>query len=472
MADLARAGQQIGTPTVYPRWLQPPRGVIATLGFVGVGLGIAYDQRVALVIVGIAAVVFLQSLGWKVLLPVLIGSTFVTRFRPELLGLNFLPEHVVLAACLVALLIGGRHTAVVAAATDRSVLLLGAFVAWSAVVSIVRSPQPTPSLQIVGWLALDWLLLVAVLASTDDPRTIARQGTRWLGGAATIAIALWVAASAGAISFGVQLESTVGAQGAYGLSYESNILAATLAVWAFVALTCPGIVPRRARNLIVVLAGMAIALSLTRAAVVGLAAGLLVWALMEGLLGWRVVVRMCAVTVGVIGLSYVVAPNVVAPIATKAGRLFDFGSGNGQLRVSEWKKSLGDISGADWLVGLGTNSYGQRHLDPTRPDLRIPAYLGNLPLQVVYDSGIVGAGLLCGAVVRVIPKTRRQAARALGLLTVYVACAVATSPFWFGTTWVLMAMAVLAWRRHVVAPLMEPPLTTADAKGDLLDQSR
>lgn len=424
-----------------------PGGVGAALGWAAAGVAVQASPTPA-VPVGVSAAVFLQSLGWRRLIGLLVGATFVTRLRFDVAGSGFRLEHFVLFCCVVALLFAGRQAALLEAARDRTSVLVGAFVAWNAAVSILNSPQPGESLLIVGWLALDWLMLAVLVSSTHDPRALARQGVMWAGAASVTAVTLWVVATAtGRVTFGVQRETLTGSLAAYGLSHEANILASTLAVWVFVALTASGWLSTRARFLVAALGMAGMAVSLTRAASVGLLAGLAVWGVVSGRTGRRVAVRTTAAAAAAVVAVVLVAPGVAAPLRTKAGELVNFDTGTGKGRLDSWGSAVGDLDGAVWLVGLGTNSYGQRHLDPTRPDEPIPGYLGNLPLQVLYDSGLVGVVLLGGALVTVVPRQRARAARALGLVTLYVVCAVATSPVWFGTTWVILAITVVDRRR-------------------------
>jgi hypothetical protein len=154
--------------------------------------------------------------------------------------------------------------------------------------------------------------------------------------------------------------------------------------------------------------------------------------------------------VGVLGFFFFI-PRLAHPVAARASTLLDFRSGTGQYRATVAAIAIGDLHGLAWVTGLGTNSFGQRHLDPSLVDKPTPGYLGILPLQVVYDSGLVGAVLLGTAVLTLIPKNPRRAARSVGVLVVYVACGSATSPLWFGFTWILFGVAVAVRRQRGAA---------------------
>jgi O-antigen ligase len=320
-------------------------------------------------------------------------------------------------------------------------MLLGLFIAWATAISFLRAPDPSASLAIAGWLALDWLILVFALAAVDDAQTFERVGSAAAVGAAIVAIALWLLSSAGFIDFGTQQETLTGAPAAYGLSFEANILASTLAIWLFLILT--GSRSIRFRGIALCLLGTALVLSLTRAAIIGLLLGLAVWAVLEGKVARRQVLRgLVAAAVAIAALS-VFAPRVVAPFTTKLEAAASFHSGTGQLRVESWTSALGDIHGSgDAMLGLGLNTFGQRHLDPTAPELDRNYYLGNLPLEIFYDTGLVGVLLLAAAIATMRPLRRERPGRAVGLIIIFVVCSIATSTFWFGSTWLLIAMAL------------------------------
>ncbi len=444
------------SPIVRPRLPRGVRWAGCLVAACVVGAVLAASPGAAVVLLGAAGAFALVPLGHRRLLMILIGASFVTLFRFQILGVHLRTEHLVLMVCLCAMVLGGRGPALAAAAGDRTVVLFGVFVLWSAIVSVLQAEQVTESLQIVGWLGLNWLLLVVLVGSGQDASTIARWGTLWAGAAAGLAIALWVLWKVAGTRLGVAAESLTGATAATGLSFEANLLGSTLALWGFLALTGVRSIADRTRSLVLVLCTVGIALSLTRAAMAGVAAGLVVWATLSGRQARRRIFRFAGVAVLAVAALVTTAPSVARPLSAKAHELLDFGSGTGKTRADSWKTALGDLRGSDLLFGLGVNSFGQRHLEPTLPDNPQPAYLANLPLQILYDDGIVGVILVASLVWSIRPK-RGIDGRALGLLTVYLACAIATSPFWFATTWIFVGMAVIHRRS---------PSGTHDSPGD------
>jgi hypothetical protein len=439
---------------------------LAGLGFgVVLGWAVVAQPKLAVMLLALGACLAAQAIGVRRLVLILIVTTFVTRFRIVLGGFHFMPEHVVLLIALISLAMSMRLDRVWAVLRSPTVLLLGLFIVWGGAVSFMRAPERTSSLAIVGWLALDWLILVLAMAAIEDSSKIERVGAAAAVGAAAIAIVLWGLSSAGMIAFGTQLEPLTHAQAAYGLSFEANILASTMAIWLFLILT--GARSARFRVIAFALLGTALVLSLTRAAIIGLVLGLVVWALLEGKVATGRVLRSLAAAAVAIAVLSVLAPSVTAPFTKKIADAATFSSGTGQLRAQSWSTAVGDIHGAgDALLGLGMNTFGQRHLDPTVPELDRGYYLGNLPLEIFYDTGFVGVLLIVAAIATMRPLRREHPGRAVGLIVIYVICSITTSAFWFGSTWLLIAMAL--HRRHSRQPAREPRVQSRPA-GALAD---
>jgi O-Antigen ligase len=415
---------------------------LAGLGFgVALGWAVVAQPKLAVMLLALGACFAVQAIGVRRLVLILIVTTFVTRFRIVVGGFHFMPEHVVLLVALTSLAMSMRLDRVWAVLRSPTVLLLGLFIVWGGAVSFMRAPERASSLAIVGWLALDWLILVLVMAAIEDSAKIERVGAAAAVGAAAVAIVLWALSSASLIAFGTQHETLTGAPAAYGLSFEANILASTMAIWLFLILT--GARSTRFRVLAFGLLGTALVLSLTRAAIIGLVLGLVVWALLEGKVATGRVLRTLAAAAVAIAVLSVVAPSVTSPFTKKLADAGAFNSGTGRFRVESWTTALDDIHGStDALVGLGMNTFGQRHRDPTAPELERASYLGNLPLEIFYDTGLIGVILLAGAVISMRPLRRKRPGRAVGLIVIFVVCSIATSTFWFGSTWLLIAMAL------------------------------
>ena len=377
----------------------------------------------------------------RILAPLLVASLFVTRWRFQLAGRHFLPEHVIVLALIGALLAEGKAKTLRAIATDRTLLVLAAFIGWGAFVTLFQAPKVGESFGIVGWLAFDWLILVALVACFADAADLERLGVIFATVLGALAVTIGIASSLGITHLGTQAGFFGEARPVYAVSYEANILASTMAVWAFIALSSPHPRVRSIARFCVPLAVGAIAFSLTRAVFIGFALGILAWGLAGGRQAARTVGKVAAVTLVAGLLALVVVPGVVAPVKDRMSHVFDVQSGTGESRTETAKHALSDLAGPQAVVGLGTNTYGQRHEEPTLPGHE--GYLQILPLQILYDGGVIGAGILVLALATVKPFSRPGRARAIGVLVIYATAATATSPFWLGSSWMLIALAVI-----------------------------
>jgi hypothetical protein len=319
-------------------------------------------------------------------------------------------------------------------------MLLAMFIVWQAMVSLLQAPQPAKSLPIVGWLALDWVMLIAVLATVQDSVQLERLTARFNVSLAMIAVLLWLAYVGAGSVLGTQGGYNSGGRAVFALSWEANVLASTLAVWGFVGLSSRDASVQRLARIGAPLAIAAIAVSYTRSAVIGLALGLIVWTASGDHLAARKVIRLAAMTLGaVVVLGFV--HQVATPVEKRFAKLLALNSGTAAFRMDSARTASNDLKGIDLVVGRGAESFGQLHSDPTRPGQ--PRYIGELPVQILYDSGLIGFVLLAAALASLRPFARKHTGRALGLLVVYLVAATATSPFWFGWTWILIGLAVM-----------------------------
>lgn len=428
---------------VGPRLTEWTVAVAAVLCAAALGGALAVETTLAVPLLAVGALLTVQVLGWRGLVVAMIAATFVTRYRIAVFGINFRPEHFFAVALGISLILHGKTAALARAASDRTALLLSAFIVWQVFVSLLRSPDPAASLTIVGWLALDWIILVVCLAAISSPERLQRVGVALAVASSAIALGFWTASLLHVSDAGTQITGFGAARSAYGLSWEANILASTIALWTFVGLSAKRRTVQRLATRYLPLLALALAATFTRAAALGLAGGLLIWAVFSGQIARHRAARVgVVIAVGAAALS-LSAASVVSPIAAKLGTAFEVDQGNGAYRLNVAEQALADMRPTDYLTGLGTSSFSQRHTDYSRPGQDIPGYLGALPLQVLYDSGIIGVGLLSLVVASLRPFRRPDRGRSLGLLTVYLVCATATSPFWFGTTWLLVALGVL-----------------------------
>jgi hypothetical protein len=414
------------------------------------GLVCAESVRIGLALGGAAAlgaVGFLCATdsGIRVLAVALVASTFVTRFKFAAGGVHFRPEDFLALAGLVAVVsrTGSGNSTVRHALSHSTVRYLGLYVLWSVLGSLLFSPSALSSLKICGWLVLDLIILVVVVTAFSS-EAIEDTATKCAVFAFIAAGVLYVVGTH--IGFGVQLaqSTSYGTKSAYGLSYEANILGSTAAIWVFLGVTRGNtrLISDRWRTLLVATGLVALILSYTRAAVAGLVLALLVWAMVAGYGATTTLVRRLGAFLVLIAIVLALVPSVGGPVYKKLSQVTNLASPTGVTRVGTTKKALSDLDHGGWLFGLGLNSYGQRHLDPTRPNQDIAGYIGAFPIEVLYDGGVIGLGLLVAALLATKPWRSRRPARAAGALVVFLVGSLATSPFWLGSTWVLIALAI------------------------------
>jgi hypothetical protein len=315
--------------------------------------------------------------------------------------------------------------------------------------SLLYSPDRADSLRMVFWTGLSMAggLLAFLLLFGADPQ----RGSAWLRltaaghGAVGIIVAVSFFVLGPVILAGS--DPVPGMAGKiYGLSWEANIFASLLAALSFFAIEEFRARPRPSSATLVAVVLLGIAVALTRGAYLGLAAGLALYLVvvlyrMRRPLGLLI---PATVVVAATALGFLVAPALLAdrigpfqpPIDLTApgwGRSFAVGSDllpalpghplAGVLRVDSVPPAgppqpptppiippvindtlqfrLDRIPQAieDWrqnpIIGVGSNSFGQRHLDPTQ--IRVPDHIAILAVAALYESGLVGAaGLTIG----------------------------------------------------------------------------
>jgi hypothetical protein len=447
----------MGSPPVE-RPVRPSARAVAILGVIALSAGCLVAIAPSLAFVATLALIacaLAMCLSLRLLSRLLVVASFLSRFRfPE--PVSLLLEH---GMALVALPAAMRNRNFRKALSAPPVVLFALFIAWNAIISLVRSPDPGLSLRIVVWLSIDLVIVVVLLVAQDAGENPIETGKRAAGWVAAAGLVIWLLSQSGALSFGVQPDPVTGAQALYATAFEANIFGSLMAMWLFVMLSSKRPSTRAGRRQWwrwSALIAAALLLSLCRAAILALLVGLVVWQILlpASVERRRALGRLVAA--GLVGFIAVMAIPGMGPVRDRLGELTDLSSGTGLQRVENWKTAIRDLDAGNALMGLGTNSFGQRHLEPTLPAKPTPAYLGNLPLQVFYDSGLVGVLLIVGVLVTALPRARRSRARSLGLFAVFLVASLGTSSFWFATTWIFLARGVYVRRREVESTTTQP----------------
>jgi O-antigen ligase len=387
-----------------------------------------------------------------VVVTILVLSAFASRVSLDVAGLHTRPEHLASIVLLLAILIRGRGGDFLRQGFRAPSVYLFLYVVYSTFISILFSESFFQSASVLSWLFLDWVLLTSLLAANPS-RNVIYNALAWGSGlAATLALVEWVAFATTGQSFGVQRSLGELSPAAFGLSYEANILAGALVLSALALFSAPPQYIRRWHTLAGVLALAALPVTQTRAAVLGVAVGFIVLLVFSrDRISRRRVRRTMAAAAG-IAVVILMANWQTWNLLGKFVGIVDFSSGTGAYRLNIQRMALNDMQGMrSWVFGLGSNSFSQRHLDPSRPGQGIEAYLANLPLQIIYDTGIIGLCLILLLIAALLHRSRFSGS-SLALMAAFAIVASATSPFWFATTWIFVALAVLPRDPDPVAP--------------------
>jgi len=317
-------------------------------------------------------------------------------------------------------------------------------------------------------ITLDLIVLyVALVGSLSSPERLIGAVRLWLGVAAVeavvgaLAFALYLGRHAAVP--GMQLEPVTGAPMVYGTLYEADIFGSYMSAAFLIALalaTDETVRHKTPLYIVCALGALGLLLSGARSAwgatVLGAVLLLALLRLGRGGRRTRLALRftggLVAVAV-VVGVGLAFAPSSVThALWARAQGLLNFGSGSGYGRVLLYKVAL-----AEWrahpLLGTGPGSFSYRLPGDTAPG---PAWLPNLTLQVLHDTGVLGllAMLwLCAAfyvtTVRALWRAPAGLLRTVlgGLIAAITALLIAfqlTPGFTLGYSWALLALGVAA----------------------------
>jgi hypothetical protein len=363
------------------------------------GLGVLVSQ-VPAVAAGLA-LVLLTTFSWELLTALLSLASVINRPRLTIGGVNVQLAHIVLIPLAVR----------VFAVTRREILprwrnvefAIVGFVMLQFATSYFHAVNVRQSVQSAGLLALGVLAYLVVYTGVcTRERLIFAARALLLAGLFAGAVGVAAAASHALLGTNFGISDTLQAAG--GLAKEHDILgsmAGSTAIAFLVLSREPNPVFSRLFSLFGFWVSLAAMLaSLARGAWIGFAICFLLLVPFRRLryAGRRMLGRG-AVTVlilavagaGFLYLSFTQQHSTESnTLVLRGSQIVDLQSGSGAARTQEWRTALDDVKGSP-LLGLGTNSYGQRHLG-----LRVdePGYLGNLYIRTLYDSGIVGLALL------------------------------------------------------------------------------
>jgi hypothetical protein len=347
------------------------------------------------------AVLILSFFSWGALTGFISLLAVINRPRPTIADVSIQLAHIALLPLAIRVFLLTRRSlrspwrAVEVAAIVFILLQFGT--------SYLHSVNVRLSLQSAGLLALGVMaFLVVSTGICTRERLIFAVRALLLAGLFAALVGDLLAISHALFGTNVGISGDLEAVG--GLAKEHDILGSTAASVAIVCLALS-----RERNPVFprwfTVAGFWVSLgavlgSLARGAWIGFAVAFVLLVLFRRtshpdrhLMG-RGFITVLALTIG--GTAFVYASLFQEPaedshtLIVRASQIADFQTGTGQGRLYEWNVAVSDVQ-SSLLFGLGTNSYGQRHL-ALRADQ--PGYLGSLYVRTFYDSGIAGVLLL------------------------------------------------------------------------------
>ena len=437
-------------------------GLIVSAATIGAYLSIGSQNRVILfALVGVIATLAIGLLPFRTVCPLLVTVTIFTYFSAPIGGFHLRPDMALLPAALMSCVMSGYLPRLTKWLANPVIQLLSSFVVLNIIGSLFESPNLRKSEAIAAWFAIDLLILLVILAYYSE-RGIALE--RRLFGAAWIAVGFgvfsWLANAFKFHVIGTSYTSQTGLR-AYGISYEPNILAGIGAIWLVIILGRRRLLSRSER-VFCLLALAVIPLTSTRTALLAVAIGMAISCLAGGR-GGVVFTRLARLTLVFMAFLLAAAPffrSAAGPLVDKLLNL-NFHNQTAEFRFTTWTVALHDLSGVHWFLGLGTNSFGMRHIDPTSIYLPMPnrGYLGNLPLTWIYDVGLPGFGLMIAAAVKLvnIRKAPAERLRALAVLVTFAVIATGTNPFFFSYYWLFIGVAIIGLDRprHLTKDLTE-----------------
>jgi len=328
-------------------------------------------------------------------------------------------------------------------------------IGWLAVnylASALNAEEPSRSFRICAWITISaatFLLTRYVSNKYLHPLRLL-QVFMILGVAeALYGLLAYLSANMFGTTIGVQVDPITKYIGAYGTMWEANIFGSF--TMGICLLSLGYMLGERKRPYVYagmfLIAVMAMITSMTRGAWLGFAIGIVFLFFRTGLIGtfMRHIITIILVMVLVVG--FIIAAGYTEQVVSRITTALDYTSGSISYRLSNIKLAF-----EDWVqnpvIGLGTNSFGQRHLDPTR---NAPGYIGSLLMQSLYDSGIIGLIMLCGffgsMFIRLHRVYQAQDTETRGIVAGFTAAIIglfiayqATSALWFGYNWILFGI--------------------------------
>ena len=423
---------------------------------IGVGLGIPLLGPTNTVIIGALLTIPIAIKKWPLsAITLVIVATALNRYRFDIAGWGLKIEYIAIVyICVIwAIQLLARKSRV---QVDQKDWILIVWLLINLLSSSINAPDRNKSLKyfvLLGLMVLMYLVLVQLLS---NERTLHKAVVLFLmvGTLTSLfgILARWLYAFG--LNLGVQIDPSTKEPIPYGTLWEGNIFGSYTMSFALCFLALLSTSEIRKRHRLVLWSGFivnfsATLLSLSRGAYLGFAGGLL----MIFLFVRKNFLRRWFFAITIVGLLLLISYGSLtvdesrSPIITRALSLSNFTEASWQGRLYYYQQAL-DSWKVHPLIGWGTGSFGQLY---TYVTVKLPAWVGNLEIRMLHDSGFLGVCafvlfliMVIGNAMRAVVKTRTSFNRNLlitflvsfiGLLIAYQA----TEATWLGFTWVHIA---------------------------------
>lgn len=372
-------------------------------------------------------------------------------------------EYAGLALLLGSLLVSALYRGAFSLAIHKpTAYLMAAFLAVNLLATLLHSPNIGESLKIIIWLTFSFMVFLSFQNLVPKVLSL-EQAQAWFLLAGTIVGLIGLLAfflhEVGFPAPFMQHDPITGQESTHSTMWEANIFGsfemsiASLSLGRWLGGRDNPAADRR-YPAILVISVLSLVVSFTRAAWLGffLAVATQFWlGRNEPKIG-RQLIRAVAILGGAVGL--VAVAGGASTILLRGSTILQASGGSLAFRLIRYKEALAGWRGSP-ILGLGTNTFGQRFFDPSRH--YASDYLPSLFLQALYDSGVIGLLLLLAFFFQIgqglwgastkgslaeRSTTRAYMGTLLGLLLAFQA----TSAFWFAINWILLALMVLQVR--------------------------
>lgn len=396
---------------------------------------------ILLTVVAVIAVLLNERVAWVVYV---VGLSLIDFRVP--LGVGFaLPEHLLFLPVFAHIALK-RHRQ--GQALRELAPLIAVFAAWlaaSSLATLANSLEVRQSAQVMALVVASFVAFVA-LRIGGGAEWRAKWGVAAAAAVAGGSVAAWaVATSSGRWAAIVESDYQSELLRPQWFMSEPNLLASYCVLWFCVMVAWRACMSRIQLWVCGCLLIVPTALTLTRAAFVGLVLAVILLYFRSSWGPWKVAATVGLAVVALLaslgtgaGRSDAADSRLLGVGTERLSRIADFESGTGALRSRTWQLALDDIERErSWATGLGTNSFEQRHSFIQSSTGRL--YLGNLWLGTYYDGGPVALLSLCGLYVLIWRRTPDRVASSAFFLALAV-ISIATNPTWFAYSWAAMAV--------------------------------